>query len=349
LTIAIHLLAAVSIQEAASNRVATPRFNEARTDTVAQTVTCTLTQGDRLSGSSITLRSDTLVLSHSQLGEVPLPLGFVKSCSATDSLSRALLLPTGKLAPLPKPPAPRKIWRESATFSYSLAKGNANLSDFGLSVGMSRSGRRSRWSTGWRTRQAKRNGTTSVHQSSVSMRLNQALGEGTIADGQIAADGPVVPYSATSSGTAGTKATLFQELGYEHDGLKELDRRMIWNLGVSLGLLKGPRLRAALDLGAGVIDERFQQLSERVLGGGVIRFSGAQQLPLGASVDERVAMLPDIAQSWRYRMNSDVGIRAPITKAVSLRIGLSDRYDTRPRPTVKRNDLSLQSGIGFEF
>lgn len=198
-------------------------------------------------------------------------------------------------------------------------------------------------------RRARRDGAISVRQTSVSMRFNQALGAGTIADGGVAADGPVLPYSTPSSATAGTKATLFQELGYEHDGLTELDRRLIWNLGVSVALLRGPRFRAALDLGAGVIDERFQQLSDRVLAGGVIRFDGAQQLPLGAVLDEGIAMLPDIAQSWRYRLNTDIGIKAPVTKAVSLRIGLSDRYDTRPRPTVKKNDLSLQTGLGFEF
>jgi putative salt-induced outer membrane protein YdiY len=346
LTSASHLLAAVSLAVHASDHLPSIRINKPRADTVAKMVTCTLTNGDRLSGSSIALRSDTLVLSHGQLGEVPLSLGAVTFCSAGDSVLQALLRPLDKLPP---PPKPKKVWRESAAFSYSVARGNANLSDFGLSLGVSRSGQRTRWSTGWRMRRARRDGTTSVRQTSVSVRLNQALGEGTIGDGQIASDGPVLPYSTPSSATTGTKATLFQELGYERDGLTELDRRLVWNVGVSLALLRGPRFRAALDLGAGLIDERFHQLSGRVLAGGVIRFGGVQQLPLGAVVDERIAMLPDIAQSWRYRLNTDIGIKAPVTKAVSLRIGLSNRYDTRPQPTVKKNDLSLQTGVGFDF
>jgi putative salt-induced outer membrane protein YdiY len=345
LTDAIHLLAGVSLAVHAFDQQGSAGL-ALKIDTVATTVACTLMNGDRVSGPSIWFRADTLVLSHRQLGELPLPLGSVTTCSASDSAMRAILLPTGKLPP---PPKPKKIWRQSAAFSYSLARGNATLSDFGLSVGISRSGQRTRWSTGWRTRRAKRDGTTSVNQSSVSMRLNQALGPGVIGEGQISADGPVLPYATPSGASAGTKATLFQELGYEHDGLKELDRRVIWNLGVSLALLRGPRFRAALDLGAGMINEHFHDQSHRVLAGGVIRFDGAQQLPLGAVLDERIAMLPDIAQTWRYRLNTDIGIKAPVTKAVSLRIGFSDRYDTRPPATVKKNDLSLQSGIGVDF
>lgn len=74
-------------------------FNKPRLDTLARSVTCTLTNGDRLSGSSIEIRSDTLVLTHNQLGELSLPSTSVSSCTTSDGIARVLLLMIGKLAP----------------------------------------------------------------------------------------------------------------------------------------------------------------------------------------------------------------------------------------------------------
>ncbi len=121
------------------------------------------------------------------------------------------------------------------------------------------------------------------------------------------------------------------------------------NTGLSFVLGVQRNSRTALDIGVGVLEERFADTSSRIIGGGIVRLDGRQRLPGGASLEERVTLLPDVTQWWRYRLNADVNVRAPLTQAVSLRLGLNNRFDTSPRPGVKKNDFSLQSGIGFDF
>lgn len=98
-----------------------------------------------------------------------------------------------------------------------------------------------------------------------------------------------------------------------------------------------------------MLEERFEDTTGRIIGGGIVRLNSSQRLPGGASLEERVTLLPDVTEWWRYRLNADANVRAPLTKTVSLRLGLNNRFDTSPRPGVKKNDFSLQSGIGFDF
>lgn len=107
--------------------------------------------------------------------------------------------------------------------------------------------------------------------------------------------------------------------------------------------------RTGLDVGIGLLEERFADTSSRIIGGGIVRLDSRQSLPGGVSLEERLTLLPDVTRWYRYRLNADVNGRAPLTKTISLRLGLNNRFDTSPRPGVKKNDFSLQSGIGFDF
>jgi putative salt-induced outer membrane protein YdiY len=50
-----------------------------------------------------------------------------------------------------------------------------------------------------------------------------------------------------------------------------------------------------------------------------------------------------------YRVNAYINLVAPISKAIALKVGFADRYDTRPQLNVRKNDTTIQSGIGIEF
>lgn len=326
----------------------------ARADSIVVTVRCQLSNGDRISGTSGRAVGDTLVLDHETLGAVPLPAAGIVACTTSDSATRDMLSVLGKLA---SPPAAasaakqRPIWRQSLAFSYSLVRGNADLDDFSVLAGVTRTGTRTRWSIRWFRRTAERSGERSVGMFTLALRLNHALGDAEIEDVGSGAAGSVVPYAPTSAGVGARRArtTVFHELGYEHDGLTKLDRRVVFNAGLSFLIGSRRNAQTTVDVGAGLLEERFEAASSRITGGGLVRLGSRQRLPGGASLEERITLLPDVAQWSRYRLNADVSVRAPLTRTVSLRLGLSDRFDTSPRPGVKKNDFSLQSGIGFEF
>lgn len=325
----------------------------ARGDSVIASVQCQLANGDRISGTSGRAVGDTLVLDHETLGAVMVSAGGIRSCTATDSATRELLAALGKLAPPPAPPPAarqRPFWRQSLAVSYSLLRGNADLNDFSMSATVTRTGTKTRWTTRWFRRRAERDGERAVGMFTVGLRLNYALGDALIEDVG-GGSGSVVLYRPASAASSARHArtTMFHEIGYDHDRATKLDRRIVLNTGLSFVLGERRSSRTALDVGIGLLKERFADTSSRIIGGGIVRLDSRQRLPGGASLEERVTLLPDVTQWWRYRLNADANVRAPLSKTVSLRLGLNNRFDTSPRPGVKKNDFSLQSGIGFDF
>lgn len=348
----IAALLAIVIAQTSAPAVAQGAADTARGDSAIAVVRCQLSNGDRISGTSGRAVGDTLVLDHETLGAVMVPAGGVRSCAATDSATRELLAALGKLAPPPAPPpAPRQrpFWRQSLAFAYSLMRGNADLNDFSISSTVTRTGTKTRWTTSWLRRRAERDRERSVGMYTVALRLNYALGDAEIEDAG-GGGGSVVLYSLASGGSArGARTTVFHEIGYHHDALTKLDRRVVLNTGLSFVLGVHRNSWTALDVGVGLLDERFADTTSRMIGGGILRLNSRQRLPGGASLEERITLLPDVSEWRRYRVNADANVRAPLTKTVSLRLGLNNRFDTSPRPGVKKNDFSLQSGIGFDF
>jgi hypothetical protein len=59
--------------------------------------------------------------------------------------------------------------------------------------------------------------------------------------------------------------------------------------------------------------------------------------------------LQDLEETARFRLRLDVGLRTKLNDFLSFRVGLSDTYDNRPRPNVKKNEVSFTTGLGFVF
>ena len=63
----------------------------------------------------------------------------------------------------------------------------------------------------------------------------------------------------------------------------------------------------------------------------------------------RVALHPTLSSTNRYRIESDSGLRIPITKNFMWGVSLYDRFDSRPPVPVQRNDYGLLSTLGYKF
>jgi len=48
-------------------------------------------------------------------------------------------------------------------------------------------------------------------------------------------------------------------------------------------------------------------------------------------------------------LNADVGVSAPITKSLDVRLVAQDSYENQPADDRKENDFKLLAGIGYRF
>ncbi len=82
---------------------------------------------------------------------------------------------------------------------------------------------------------------------------------------------------------------------------------------------------------------------------GVLRLA-ARQLLGGAQADQAIAIFPDLTgSSGHYRLTADFNVAAPIARALALKLGIANRYDTQPQQNVRKSDTTIQSGLALEF
>lgn len=136
---------------------------------------------------------------------------------------------------------------------------------------------------------------------------------------------------------------------YEHDPFAQIARRAVENTGVSVALSHNPHDNLALEIGGGVTNEAPTGGSTFTRIGGLLRLA-ARQVFDSAKSDQSLAIFPDLTgPSGHYRVNTDLDLATPIAKALLLKIGFTNRYDTKPQAAVKKSDTAIQSGIGLEF
>jgi hypothetical protein len=69
----------------------------------------------------------------------------------------------------------------------------------------------------------------------------------------------------------------------------------------------------------------------------------------GAKVWEGVEWIPKISDFQNYLVNAEVGVSAPITKALNVNLVLQDTYKSVPAKGKLKNDLKLIAGVGYLF
>jgi hypothetical protein len=323
-----------------------------RPDTV-HIVQCSLANGDRFSGNFISYELDTLRVQTQYVAQpFVLASAAVRSCSSTDGLVvtrlgklvpqlpvRAVMAPSwpsmpavvslGNGAPPSLLTGSKMGWRRVMTFSYGYSSGNTDLADLSLSAGLARLTTGSRSQVGGYLRRSRSESRRAADQFSVSLRHDRRISRGA---------------PATKTVTA-----VFSELGYERDRMRKLVRRVAFNSGMSVPLSTHPVSVIVVDFGMGINVEDYSTPKHTVGWGGLLRLSTSHRIFERARGATHISVLPDIRDVGRYRINSDAQISAPISKAISLRLSVINRYDTRPAPSVRRNDVSIQSGLGVEF
>ncbi len=335
-------------------------------------ITCTLINGDRLSGGMVSATETQIRIVHRSLGTLVLKRGVIAICESPDSTARRLLgalalaplaeIPPAEIVALPDyvttplilapqvatlerlihpahpvPLAARALptyvshvgWKRTIGSTYSLSRGNANVSNLGFTGSVARRTNRSQIALHAKREFGTQEGAATENYLSATLRYDLALGR--------------------NDSTAAARPSFFTEGVFEHDPFAKIGRRAVENTGLSVPISRNPHNNLALEIGTGVTNEMPTGNKSYTRIGGLLRLA-ARQLFGGASADQQLAIFPDLSGSTgHYRVNGDINLIAPIAKAIALKLGISNRYDTRPQADVRKNDTTIQSGVAVEF
>lgn len=220
-------------------------------------------------------------------------------------------------------------WKRSLGTTYMLSRGNANVSSLGFTGSIARRADRSQIALHAKRELGSKDGTATENYLSTTLRYDLALGP--------------------NDSTAATRPSFFTEAVYEHDPFARIGRRAVENTGVSVPLSRNTHSNLALEIGTGVTNEAPTGSASYTRIGGLLRLA-ARQLFGGASADQQLAVFPDLTgPPGHYRVNADINLVAPIARVIALKLGIANRYDTRPQLNVRKSDTTIQSGIGVNF
>lgn len=369
--IALAFASALGILLAAAPRAVAQDSAAAR---LPAAVVCTLANGDRISGALVRSTRASIRLRNSALGDIRLPRRRVAVCESPSDSARQrigalalapfdagdVVLTTEAFAPnrpevvvvamapvsldrLERPKVATPLgaralpayaaavgWKRNIGTTYALSRGNANTSDLGFTGGIIRRAPRSQIALHARRRFASNEGRQAADFFSATLRYDLALGP--------------------NDSAAARRPSFFSETVYEHDPFAKVVRRGVSNIGLSVPLSPDPKNNLALEIGGGITHETPEgSESPYTHFGGLLRLA-AKQVFGGTHADQQFAAFPDLTGPvGHYRFNTDLNVAAPLAERVALKLGLLNRYDTHPQTRVRKDDTTIQSGIGVEF
>lgn len=69
----------------------------------------------------------------------------------------------------------------------------------------------------------------------------------------------------------------------------------------------------------------------------------------GAKIWETLEWIPQVDKFENWILNAELGVSAPVTKSLDVRLVCQDCYNNQPAPGRLKNDLKLLAGIGYRF
>lgn len=131
-----------------------------------------------------------------------------------------------------------------------------------------------------------------------------------------------------------------------YDDIALIDYRV--NVGPSVGvyLFKTEKRELSMEVGPTYLWEEVDSVTDDYLG---IRFGERYtcQISETAKIWQSAEYIPEAEDFDRYLLNAEIGIEASVTKLISLRLVLQDKYDSQPAADTDRNDVSLIASLGF--
>jgi putative salt-induced outer membrane protein len=214
---------------------------------------------------------------------------------------------------------------------------------------------------------------TSGNSSTQAVLLNAEMSRATAADkltlggainyGRSKADG-VTSTTANKWGAAGQydfnlSAAMFAfgKLGLEGDALTDLSLRSTLAGGLGYKLVNTPELKFTLFGGVGYSTDKYDVA--KTIGNKTAKsFSRASlylaeesehQLSKTTSFKQRLELYPGVSGDKAMLAKFSAGLGVAMSGTMSLTVGVTDTYNSKPAAGSKKNDLGVFTGINVKF
>lgn len=145
----------------------------------------------------------------------------------------------------------------------------------------------------------------------------------------------------------------------ERDEVAMLDYRTLVGPGAGCYVVKSEQHALKIEAGASYMWEKLSY-TETIdgLSGDVeetddttaIRIVQRYEGTVGeAKVWQGIEYLPEVDDFATYLLTAEVGIETLVTDVLSLRLVVTDRYDSEPAPGSKENDIAIRASLVFSY
>ena len=135
----------------------------------------------------------------------------------------------------------------------------------------------------------------------------------------------------------------------EHDDVADLAYRATVSPLVGYYFIRETNAFFCGEIGPSYVREKFFHEDTDDYIGLRIGERAEKKFASGAKIWESAEYIPKIEDFQNYLINAEIGVSAPISKALSLSLVLTDTYKSVPAAGKKQNDLKLIAGISYNF
>jgi putative salt-induced outer membrane protein YdiY len=338
----------------------------------------TLKNGDRVTGTLVTVKGGNLELKSDILGDLTVPMAQVTSFSATKptvvvvkgqapiqgqleldpsgnwkvtsngnvqtvpAAGADLIMPAEAFSALEKTATPWQDWKGSASLGYSLQRGDQDTSSFATSVNAVRERPATPiFERHWRT----------------DYTLTTLLSSAT--ETTTATTGTTPTTESVTSRTFSTNLRqdylftpdnfVFGFVQFDHVGAQGLYLRQTYGGGYGHDLIKTARTNFSLLGGITYVHEKFftgvYDSSPQALAGEKLGI----QITKRVRLDHDVNFYPDLSHGGQYRFDTATTLSAKLSGKFSLNTGIIDLYLSNPATGAMKNNVNFTTGIGYTF
>ncbi len=326
--------------------------------------------GDRLTGEWVRVVSTKVVFKSENLGEVTVPIAKLKSLetskvavailkdgqTARGSLSLSEsgawqlqeagavqniaansvegIYPQPVFAPL-NPEKHNRLWQNwngSGTFGYSLARGDRRANSLSMGLNATR-------------RQPDLPGLRERYRSNVFMTLLFANTE----QNNITTSANTLTVGLRQDFLFSPTDFVFILGQVDHIATQSLNLRQTYGGGLGRDLIRTSNTHLSFLGGLTFVNEQFFEGTRRRNAEALLGEKLSWQLTGRLHLDHLFNFYPNVTERGHYRLDTSTMIAAKVNNWVSLTAGVTDRYLNSPPPGSQSNDVSLTTGVGFNF
>ena len=135
---------------------------------------------------------------------------------------------------------------------------------------------------------------------------------------------------------------------YLRDTIADLDYRITIGPGVGYYLIKSTNTSFAMEAGGG---EEFQRLGGKSDSFATVRLAERfeHKFQNRSRLWQSVEFFPQVDAFDNYVINFEIGLEAPLSKSLSLKVAFNDTYANQPAAGRQKNDSKFVAGVSYKF